>query len=57
MQYAALAMVLVHFLKREWETVFVHRFSHGTMPLSNLFKNSFHYWVLSGVLLAYDVFR
>ncbi|KXN72488.1 hypothetical protein CONCODRAFT_36866 [Conidiobolus coronatus NRRL 28638] len=52
-QTAAFYMVIAHFLKREFETLFVHRFSNGTMPFFNVFKNSFHYHVLSGVLLAY----
>ncbi|KAJ8520763.1 hypothetical protein ONZ45_g2461 [Pleurotus djamor] len=51
------AFVLLHFLKRELETVFVHRFSHATMPLKNIFKNSAHYHIFSGLLLAYDVYR
>ncbi|KIX02118.1 uncharacterized protein Z518_08057 [Rhinocladiella mackenziei CBS 650.93] len=45
-------LICLHFVKREMETVFVHRFSAATMPIRNIFKNSFHYWVLSGILTA-----
>lgn len=47
------ALVVAHFVKREYETLFVHRFSAATMPARNLAKNSAHYWLLSGVNLAY----
>ncbi|KAJ3562851.1 hypothetical protein NP233_g9323 [Leucocoprinus birnbaumii] len=51
------AFVMLHFLKRELETIFIHRFSNGTMPLMNIFKNSGHYHIISGVLLAFDIYR
>ena len=41
-------MVLLHYFKREFETLFVHRFSNDTMPFMNVFKNSTHYWILLG---------
>ncbi|EGG06148.1 uncharacterized protein MELLADRAFT_87292 [Melampsora larici-populina 98AG31] len=70
MQKSAFAMVMAHFVKRELETILVeqklvllkssinsvHRFSNATMPFRNIFKNSFHYWILSGVLLAIPIY-
>ncbi|KAH9945415.1 3-oxo-5-alpha-steroid 4-dehydrogenase-domain-containing protein [Epithele typhae] len=50
------AGVMFHFIKRELETLFIHRFSHGTMPFRNVFKNSAHYHLLSGLLLAYAIY-
>ncbi|KAF8492874.1 3-oxo-5-alpha-steroid 4-dehydrogenase-domain-containing protein [Gautieria morchelliformis] len=50
------AMVMAHFVKRELETLFVHRFSHATMPFSNIFKNSAHYHLGSGLALAWAIY-
>jgi len=56
MQKYVFVMVLLHYAKRELETVFVHRFSHGTMPFRNVFKNSFHYHVFGGLMMAYPIY-
>jgi very-long-chain enoyl-CoA reductase len=46
-------MVIGHYLKREYETLFVHRFSNATMPFFNVFKNSTHYWIFLGFFSLY----
>ncbi|CAF4626643.1 unnamed protein product, partial [Rotaria sp. Silwood2] len=43
-----------HYAKRVLETLFVHRFSHSTMPLFNLFKNCSYYWGFTA-LVSYFV--
>uniref|UniRef100_A0A672UL37 Uncharacterized protein n=1 Tax=Strigops habroptila TaxID=2489341 RepID=A0A672UL37_STRHB len=42
-----------HYIKRLIETVFVHRFSHGTMPLRNIVKNCLYYWGFAAWLIPY----
>lgn len=44
---------IMHFLKREYETFFIHKFSRPTMPLNNLFKNSLYYWSFAAVIGYY----
>ncbi|KAK4756755.1 hypothetical protein SAY87_006882 [Trapa incisa] len=43
-----------HYFKRIMETFFVHRFSHATSPLSNVFRNCTYYWTF-GSYIAYYV--
>jgi very-long-chain enoyl-CoA reductase len=40
-------MFTLHFVKRELETIYVHRFGNETMPLRNIFKNSGYYWMFA----------
>jgi len=47
-QKLLISLIFAHYIKRELETAFVHRFSNETMPLSSIFINSAHYWVLMG---------
>jgi len=50
-------MAVGHYLKREYETLYVHRFSSETMPWTNIIKNSTHYWLIFGLLNMYFFLR
>ncbi|XP_059622812.1 probable very-long-chain enoyl-CoA reductase art-1 [Phlebotomus argentipes] len=52
--HIAAACWTLHYAKRLLETIFVHRFSHATMPLRNLFKNCAYYWGFTAYV-AYHV--
>ena len=51
-QLLTMLMIVLHFVKREYETIYVHRFSAATMPIMNIFKNCAYYWLVGGVTLA-----
>ncbi|EDW74846.1 uncharacterized protein Dwil_GK15900 [Drosophila willistoni] len=52
--HIAAVCYILHYVKRLLETIFVHRFSHATMPLRNLFKNCSYYWGFT-VCVSYQV--
>ncbi|CCF75277.1 enoyl reductase [Babesia microti strain RI] len=56
-QVTAFFMLILHFLKREIESLFIHRFSRSTMPLTNLITNCVHYWLFCGVGIGYYIFH
>ncbi|KAI0882565.1 3-oxo-5-alpha-steroid 4-dehydrogenase-domain-containing protein [Annulohypoxylon maeteangense] len=55
-QQAAFGMVMAHFVKRELETMFLHKFSAATMPFAYIFRNSVFYWAMAGFLGALEIY-
>eukprot|EP00828_Plagiopyla_frontata_P048523 TRINITY_DN9327_c0_g1_i1.p1 TRINITY_DN9327_c0_g1~~TRINITY_DN9327_c0_g1_i1.p1 ORF type:complete len:329 (-),score=37.63 TRINITY_DN9327_c0_g1_i1:63-1049(-) len=49
-------LFMIHYLKREIETNSVHVFSKQSMPIFNLFKNCFHYWIIAGFSICFELF-
>jgi len=45
-----------HFIKRELETVFLHKFSANSMPLYMIFRNSALYWLGFGICSATSIY-
>lgn len=45
---------VAHYAKRILETLFIHRFSHATMPIRNLFRNCSYYWLFAAYV-AYHI--
>jgi len=56
-QKVAFGLILFHYFKREFETLFIHRFSNETMPFLNLFKNCSHYWIFGGFCISYFLYH
>ncbi|PHJ16559.1 3-oxo-5-alpha-steroid 4-dehydrogenase [Cystoisospora suis] len=56
-QKVAFWLTMFHYVKRELETLFVHRFSSSTMPIINVPINCGHYWMLFGVMVGYFLFH
>ncbi|KAK4688735.1 hypothetical protein P7C73_g1385, partial [Tremellales sp. Uapishka_1] len=50
-------LLLVHFIKRELESAFVHRFSRASVPLSFVFRNCLYYWGVCGFLIGLTLYR
>ncbi|RVD87865.1 uncharacterized protein DFL_002069 [Arthrobotrys flagrans] len=55
-QWILCTMVILHYVKRELETLFIHRFSSATMPLSSLIRNTAYYWTMGGLYLGYFLY-
>lgn len=47
---------IVHFLKRELESQYVHIFSNASVPVSGSFKNFIHYWIIYGIFVVGELF-
>lgn len=50
----AFYMWIIHFLKREFETLFIHNFSKKTMPLYKLYKNCIYNYTFA-ILIGYEI--
>ncbi|KAF3765486.1 hypothetical protein M406DRAFT_345886 [Cryphonectria parasitica EP155] len=49
-------MFISHFVKRELETAFLHKFAANTMPAKKIVENSLYYWGTAGLLAAFFIY-
>ncbi|KAK7207057.1 3-oxo-5-alpha-steroid 4-dehydrogenase-domain-containing protein [Myxozyma melibiosi] len=55
-QFLAFTLITLHFAKRVFETLFVHVFYRITVSFYSIYVYILHYWVLSGVFMAYYIY-
>ncbi|KAK9447325.1 3-oxo-5-alpha-steroid 4-dehydrogenase-domain-containing protein [Limtongia smithiae] len=55
-QVLAFTLITLHFAKRIFETLFVHVFYRITASFYSVYMYLFHYWLLSGVFMAYYIY-
>jgi len=55
-QHIAVVLGVLHYLKRELETAFVHVFSRTSMPTKRCLINCTHYWILFALFNGIELF-
>ncbi|WOO83977.1 Very-long-chain enoyl-CoA reductase [Vanrija pseudolonga] len=50
-------LIVAHFVKRELESVFVHKFSRPSVPLTFVIRNCAYYWGITGGLIGLTLYR
>lgn len=55
-QWLIFGLFQLHFVKRELESMFLHKFSANTMPAWNIIRNSAFYWLSAGLLSSLHVY-
>jgi len=57
LQNLTFSLIELYYMKRIAEGIFVHRFSRGSVTALQLFKSCLHFYVLGGIVLAFDLYR
>jgi len=50
-------LLVAHFIKREFESIFVHSFSRPSVPITFVFRNCAYYWGITGLLIGCTLYR